>query len=80
MPVSATRHTDSERSVGQGIHADRPMFLAQDELAPNLPIELDFVHEAQNAEACRAMFAGDSRILVPEVCHVSGTRTRPMGL
>ena len=28
-----------------------------DELAPHLPLELDFVHEAANLERCRAFFA-----------------------
>lgn len=38
-----------------------------DEIAPNLPLELDFTHEAQNARRAARCFAGDPRVVVPRV-------------
>ena len=32
-----------------------------DEIAPHLPLELDFLHEAQNLERCRRLFAAMSK-------------------
>ena len=38
-----------------------------DELSTNAPLELDFIHEGHNAEACAANFAGQDNIVVPEI-------------
>ena len=38
-----------------------------DELATNAPLELDFIHEGHNAEACAANFAGQDDIVVPKI-------------
>ena len=43
-----------------------------DEIAPHLPLELDFLHEAQNLERCRRLFAAsplgrDSTVVLPDV-------------
>ena len=53
-----------------------------DELAPHLPLELDFVHEAGNLERCRAFVAsanlGD-RVALPDVLpHLSSRRVLTM--
>eukprot|EP00887_Chlorella_sp_A99_P007308 scaffold2.g7308.t1 len=45
-----------------------------DEAKENLPLELDFLHEAANAERCRAKLAGRAcavrgRVVVPEIDH-----------
>jgi predicted unusual protein kinase regulating ubiquinone biosynthesis (AarF/ABC1/UbiB family) len=38
-----------------------------DELSANAPLELDFIHEGQNAEACAANFDGQEDIVVPKI-------------
>ena len=38
-----------------------------DELSTNAPLELDFIHEGHNAEACAANFAGQDNIVVPKI-------------
>ena len=43
-----------------------------DEIAPHLPLELDFLHEAQNLERCRRLFAAsplgrDGTVVLPDV-------------
>ena len=43
-----------------------------DEIAPHLPLELDFLHEAQNLERCRRLFAAsplgrDGSVVLPDV-------------
>jgi len=38
-----------------------------DEIAPNLPKELDFEHEGRNAERCQKMFANNDLIQIPKV-------------
>ena len=38
-----------------------------DELADNVPLELDFIHEGQNAEATAKNFAGHDDIVVPRI-------------
>jgi aarF domain-containing kinase len=43
-----------------------PFWWVADEIAPNLPVELDFRAEAANARRCAAMFRGDPRVAVPE--------------
>lgn len=56
-----------------------PLWWIADELAPNLPIELDFAAEARNADKCREMFSGDSRIAVPDIVHdLSSSRVLTM--
>jgi aarF domain-containing kinase len=56
-----------------------PLWWIADELAPNLPIELDFKAEARNADKCREMFSGDSRIAVPDIVHeLSSSRVLTM--
>ncbi len=38
-----------------------------EEFRTRLPLELDFKIEAQNAERCRAIFKGNSRVKVPDI-------------
>jgi len=38
-----------------------------DELSTNAPLELDFIHEGRNAEACAANFADQDDIIVPKI-------------
>jgi len=38
-----------------------------DELSTNAPLELDFIHEGHNAEACAGNFAGQDDIVVPKI-------------
>ena len=38
-----------------------------DELSTNAPLELDFIHEGHNAEACAANFADQDDIVVPKI-------------
>ncbi len=38
-----------------------------DELSANAPLELDFIHEGHNAEACAANFAGQDDIVIPKI-------------
>ena len=38
-----------------------------DELSTNAPLELDFIHEGHNAEACAANFADQDNIVVPKI-------------
>ena len=54
-----------------------------DELAPHLPLELDFVHEAANLERCKRFVEGSAslrrRVALPEVLpHLSSRRVLTM--
>ena len=55
-----------------------------DEIAPHLPLELDFLHEAQNLERCRRLFAAsplgrDGTVVLPDVVpHLTTTRVLTM--
>jgi aarF domain-containing kinase len=56
-----------------------PLWWLADEIAPNLPIELDFTREADNARRCRELFAADARVHVPQVLGgLSSTRVLTM--
>jgi len=60
-------------SVARFIERHQPELAVYDpvglvaELARSLRLELDFVHEGQNAEICRRSFAEDSTVVVPRV-------------
>jgi predicted unusual protein kinase regulating ubiquinone biosynthesis (AarF/ABC1/UbiB family) len=45
-----------------------------DELQKYLALELDFAREVENAERIRRMFAGDDRVVIPEVYRDHSTR------
>jgi len=45
-----------------------------DELSENAPMELDFIHEGKNAEACAANFADQDNIIVPKIYWEHTTR------
>ncbi|CAM9216254.1 unnamed protein product, partial [Heterosigma akashiwo] len=49
------------------IFPDFPFVWLVDEITPNLPKELDFNHEGQNADRCRKMFEDNEFVQVPEV-------------
>lgn len=53
-----------------------------DELAPHLPLELDFVNEARNLERCRSLLAGGAligHVALPDVLpHLSSQRVLTM--
>lgn len=71
-PARAPGDVDCVSFAVQGMSAlfpSMPLWWIADELAPNLPVELDFTAEAANADKCRDMFRGDARIVVPTVLH-----------
>jgi aarF domain-containing kinase len=58
---------------------DMPLWWVAEEIAPNLPIELDFCQEANHAERCRQLYANDERVRVPHVLpHLSSKRVLTM--
>lgn len=53
--------------VGGWIMRDYDFQSMVDELSTNAPLELDFIHEGKNAEACAANFAGQEDIVIPKI-------------
>eukprot|EP00802_Teleaulax_amphioxeia_P009485 Tamp_09502.p1 GENE.Tamp_09502~~Tamp_09502.p1 ORF type:complete len:492 (-),score=58.02 Tamp_09502:375-1850(-) len=62
-----------------GAFPGMPLWWLADEIAPHLPVELDFQQEAENVKRCRALFHDDPRICVPAVLpHLSTSRVLTM--
>lgn len=53
--------------VGGWLMRDYDLKSMVDELSANAPLELDFIHEGHNAEACAANFAGQDDIVIPNI-------------
>ncbi len=53
--------------VGGWVMRDYDLKSMVDELSANAPLELDFIHEGKNAEACAANFAGQDDIVIPNI-------------
>ncbi|EKX30871.1 hypothetical protein GUITHDRAFT_122922 [Guillardia theta CCMP2712] len=67
---TAVGDVDAVRAVVQVVSKlfpAMPLWWLADEIAPNLPIELDFQQEAKNAERCRSLFKHDPFVVVPEI-------------
>jgi aarF domain-containing kinase len=62
-----------------GFFPGMPLWWLAEEIAPHLPVELDFQKEAAHAARCRELFKDDASICVPDVLpHLSTTRVLTM--